>query len=312
MTIDVSVKELADAITAHGFEVSSIDPAPSRIVSEQEDGILDLEITTNRPDCLSVIGVAREVSTIYGVPLNSLNRENQEPSKKRKALKKHSPLSVTVEEKELCPRYVASVEEVTIGPSPVWLVARLEACDIRAVNNVVDATNYVMLEFGHPMHAYDLACLNGSELRVRKALSGETIDTLDGGTHKLETDMLVIADATQPHAIAGVMGGKKSEVTGSTRTVAFESAYFLPYSVRRTNKKLGLPTDASYRFERGTDLTAPLAAMRRLHALLEKIGATNPQIILLTHSPPQSAISKSPFVMIELKKFLAPILMKHL
>ena len=277
VTIDVSVQELADAITAHGFEVSSIDPAPPRIVTEQEDGILDLEITTNRPDCLSVIGVAREVSTIYGVPLNTQNQEPQNQSQKLKALKTSSPLTVTVEENELCSRYVSSVAEVTIGPSPAWLAARLEACDIRPVNNVVDATNYVMLEFGHPMHAFDLACLNGSEIKIRKAISGETIRTIDGDTHKLETNMLVIADATQPQAIAGVMGGKNSEVTGATRTIALESAYFLPHSVRRTNKTLGLSTDASYRFERGTDLTAPLTAMHRLHALLKKIGASNSQ-----------------------------------
>lgn len=281
VTIDVSVQELADAITAHGFEVSSVDPAPPRIATEEEDGILDLEITTNRPDCLSVIGVAREVSTIYGVPLNTQNQELPNQSQKLKTLKTDSPLTVTVEEHGLCSRYVASVAEVTIGPSPAWLAARLEACDIRPVNNVVDATNYLMLEFGHPMHAFDLACLNGSEIRIRKAISGETIRTLDGNTHKLETDMLVIADATQPQAIAGVMGGKDSEVTGVTRTVALESAYFLPHSVRRTNKTLGLSTDASYRFERGTDLTAPLTAMHRLHALLKKIGASNspPQII---------------------------------
>lgn len=273
--VDVGVQELADALTMRGFEVSDIAAAPTRVAahttSAGEDAVLDLEITTNRPDCLSVRGIAREVATTYGHDLPPLAPDPGAGSPELPGL------PVTLDDAELCPRYVASLADVTIGPSPGWLAARLEAAGVRSVNNVVDATNYVMLELGHPMHAFDLATLDGGALRIRRARAGETIQTLDGEQRRLDPDMLVIADGARPQALAGVMGGADSEVSGSTRVVALESAYFRPTSVRRTSKQVGLSTDASYRFERGADIEAPLVAMHRLRRLLVEIGAGTPR-----------------------------------
>ena len=265
--IDAGVDDLADVLTMRGFEVSAVDPAPASIRSDGDDALLDLEVTTNRPDCLNVLGVAREVSTAYDSDLAS-------PALDAAAVGHGEPaLSVVIEDAELCPRYVASIADVTIGPSPAWLAARLEAADIRPINNVVDITNYVMLELGHPMHAFDLEKLHGRAIKVRRAESGEKLRTLDGEERSLTTDMLVIADAERPLAVAGVMGGANSEVSGETHVIALESAYFLPTSVRRTSKRLALSTEASYRFERGADINAPLVAMRRALTLLAQTGA---------------------------------------
>ena len=165
VAVDVTVQELADALTMRGFEVSDIEPAPSRVVATGEDAVLDLEITTNRPDCMGVRGVAREVSTIYETELQPLPALPTTPPNTESA--STADVSVVLEDSELCPRYVASVADVTVGPSPGWLAARLEATGVRSVNNVVDATNYVMLELGHPLHAFDLAKLEGAALRIR-------------------------------------------------------------------------------------------------------------------------------------------------
>ena len=271
--VTVSVEELAEALTAHGFEVSAIDPAPPvpGLPAAGEDAVLDLEITTNRPDCLSVVGIAREVSAIYGgaVTWPAL----AEPAGG------DDPLPVTIEDDAgaLCPRYAASVAEVSVGPSPAWMAARLEAAGVRPINAIVDVTNYVMFELGHPMHAFDLDRLAGCELRIRCARAGETVRTLDGVERTLAAGMLVIADGARAQAVAGVMGGGDSEVTGATTRVAFESAWFDPISVRRTSKRLALSTDASYRFERGADIEAPVRAMRRAQALLAGIGAGAPR-----------------------------------
>ncbi len=269
--VTVGVDELADALTAHGFEVSAVEPAP-RVPDRPprgEDAILDLEINTNRPDCLCVAGIAREVSTIYGHPVTwpalAATPTGDEA------------LPVAIEDDTLCRRYAASAAEVTVGPSPAWMAARLEAAGIRPVNNVVDVTNYVMLELGHPMHAFDLDRLAGGELRIRRARPAETVRTLDGVERKLERDMLVIADGVRPQAVAGVMGGADSEVTDRTVRVAFESAWFEPVSVRRTSRRLGLSTDASFRFERGADIEAPVRSMRRAQQLLSEIGGGGPR-----------------------------------
>ena len=283
VAVDVTVQELADALTMRGFEVSDIEPAPSRVVATGEDAVLDLEITTNRPDCMGVRGVAREISTIYETELQPLPALPTTPPNTESA--SAADVSVVLEDSELCPRYVASVADVTVGPSPGWLTARLEATGVRSVNNVVDATNYVMVELGHPLHAFDLAKLEGAAIRIRRATSGETIRTLDGDDRRLDTDMLVIADAVHPQALAGVMGGAESEVTGTTRVVALESAYFLPTSIRRTSKRVGLSTDASYRFERGTDIEAPVVAMHRLRHLLAEIGAGQPRGAVIDKYP---------------------------
>ncbi len=268
VTFDASIRELADALTMRGFEVVSIESPPSNVVNSGADAVLDLEITTNRPDCLSVLGIAREISTIYNTALTRPPLADDDA----KETDSNRTVSVTIEDAELCSRYAASVEEVTIGPSPTWLAARLEATGVRPINNVVDVTNYVMLELGQPMHAFDLDRLSGASLRIRRAIQGETVRTLDGQERNLTPEMLVIADADQPQAVAGVMGGANSEVGAGTKAIAFESACFKPISVRRTSKQLGLSTDASYRFERGVDIDAPVVAIRRARSLLSKIG----------------------------------------
>ena len=285
VSVDVSAQELANALTMRAFEVSSIEPAPSRIISSDADAVLDLEITTNRPDCLSVLGIAREVSAIYGTRVHVPSHGPTSESSETRGAETTSPLSVKIEDSQLCPRYVASAINVTVGPSPSWLAARLEASGVKPVNNVVDATNYVMLELGHPTHAFDLNHLEGKELNIRRAHVGETILTLDGKERGLSPDMLVIADATQPQALAGIMGGAESEVSGSTRTVVLESAYFLPISIRRTSKQTGLSTDASYRFERGADIEAPLIAMKRLRSLLSEIAEGQPRGPIIDQYP---------------------------
>ncbi len=280
--ITVSVKQLADGLTMRGFEVSAIDPAPviPDRPSTSEDAVLDLEITTNRPDCLSVIGIAREVSTLYGIKLHM-------PELPATPSTNTDSLSVTVEDhaQDLCARYTASTGNVRVEPSPAWLSARLMAADVRPVNNVVDVTNYVLLELGHPMHAFDRDQLKGDEIRVRQARAGEIVKTLDGEDRALTDQMLVIADQVSPQAIAGVMGGAASEVTASTKRVTLESAYFTPRSIRRTSKEIGLSTEASYRFERGADIEAPLRAMVRAQQLLIEIGACSSWNALLDHYP---------------------------
>ena len=160
-----------------------------------------------------------------------------------------------------------------IGPSPAWLTERLEAAGVRPINNIVDVTNYVMLEMGQPMHAFDLPRLGGGRLVIRRAAAGETLQTLDGVQRTLDQDMLVIADAERAAAVAGVMGGRDSEIHEGTTRMVLESAYFHPPSVRRTSKRLGLKTEASIRFERGGDVNAPPAGIARAAALFEQIGA---------------------------------------
>lgn len=229
----------------------------------------------------TALGVlAREAATACGVPLRlpwdeagrpiSTVRPPSGPTPGRLAA---GGLEVTIEDADLCPRYAAAVAEVHIGPSPAWLADRLLASGVRPISNVVDVTNYVLIEMGHPLHAFDLDRLAGRQLRARRARAGERIRTLDGEDRALEPGMLVIADAASPQAVAGVMGGASSEVSSVTRMVAFESAYFTPSSVRRTGKRLGLKSEASSRFERGTDINAPVVALERACALLEQIGA---------------------------------------
>ena len=267
--VPVGVDELADRLTMCGFEVGAVEPWPAdpRTPDGPPDAVLDLEITTNRPDCLSVLGVAREVATAWDTGL----RMPEAPPET--AAGAGDAVSITIDDPDLCPRYAGALAQVTVGPSPTWLARRLEAADVRPINNVVDVTNYVMLELGHPMHAFDLDRLAGPEIRVRRARAGETVRTLDGVDRTLDPDMLAIADAERPQAVAGVMGGAASEVDAATRSILLEAAWFDPISVRRTSRRLGLATDASYRFERGADVAAPPAAIRRARRLLADIGA---------------------------------------
>lgn len=241
---------------------------PLERLAPPEDTVLELEITPNRPDCMSIIGIAREVAAATGSALKM-----PEPP----VLEEASPVSelvrITVEDPEGCPRYSAkAVKRVKIGPSPFWLQRRLRASGMRPVNNVVDVTNYVLLELGQPLHAFDLDDLGGSEIRVRRATPSERIVTLDGNERELSQEMLVIADATKPIAVAGVMGGENSEVRDTSRDILVESAYFDPVSVYLTSRRLGLRSDASSRFERGTDRAATITAAERSVELISSVA----------------------------------------
>ncbi len=252
-----STDELAVRLTAAGLAVEGV---------EERDGdqLLDVDVTTNRPDCMCHLGLAREVATIFGRPLES----------PLPAPADGGPGAVPVELADPdCRRYVArTVRGVTVGPSPEWLRRRLEALDLRPINNVVDVTNFVLWETGQPIHAFDLAKLAGGRVVVRAALPGELLMTLDGEKRGLDPEVLVIADAERATALAGIMGGLASEVTGATADVLIESAHFDPTRVRRGAARLGMHTDASHRFERGADPGACRAAADRVAALLAEIA----------------------------------------
>ena len=268
--VDVTApaEEVAEKLALRGFEVASVETVGDG------DSVVDFEVTANRPDCLSVIGFAREIATLYDLPLKPLSTAPGGGGMLAAVTTGESDrVKVTIEDAELCPRYAAAVAEVTPAVSPAWMKDRLQAAGIRPISPLVDITNYVLVEIGHPMHAFDLAMLADGEIRIRRARPGETITTLDGIQRTLEPDMLVIADARRAQAVGGVMGGADSEVTGTTRTVVFESAYFKPASVRRTSKRLGLKTEASSRFERGADINAPVVAIQRAVALMQQVGA---------------------------------------
>ena len=269
-------EEIARTMSVRGFAVESVDAYGDR------DAVLDFEITANRPDAMSVIGIAREVATAYGLQVRRPAARGREASNKAEpgdlrlaSLKAvdHADIDVVIENPDLCPRYVGAVADVKVAPSPAWMQSRLQAAGVRPISNIVDVTNYVMLELGQPMHAFDFAKLRGAQIRVRTARDGESLRTLDGQTRTVTADMLTIADADRPVAIGGVMGGLDSEVTDATTTIVLEAAYFNPLSVRRTSKKLGLKTEASMRFERGADPRLPVTATERACALLEMIGA---------------------------------------
>jgi phenylalanyl-tRNA synthetase beta chain len=250
------VEVVAREISLRGFEVASV-----------ENGVIDFEITANRPDCLSHLGIAREASVIWNTPLKVKHALQVETG---------AAVPVSIEAADLCPRYAAQLFDVTVGDSPDWLRRRLEAAGVRPINNVVDVTNYVMLEIGQPMHAFDLDRLAGERLVVRRAHPGETLRTLDGVDRTLDEEMLVIADAERPVAIGGVMGGQESEIGPKTTRMVLESACFTPASIRRTSKRLGLRTEASTRFERGTDFWGPILGLTWASSLLEQIGAARP------------------------------------
>lgn len=233
------------------------------------DTSVEFEITSNRPDCLSILGLAREAHATFNAPLNI-----KEPEFHGNSDDINKELSVKIENKELCNRYTAGlVKNVKIEPSPRWMRERLRACGVRPINNLVDITNYVMLEYGHPMHAFDLRYVEENQIVVRNAQDGESITTLDGVERKLSPEMLVIADSKKPVAVAGVMGGEYSGIMDDTNTVVFESACFDGASVRTTAKKLGMRTDASARFEKGLDAQTTLPALKRAFELVEMLGA---------------------------------------
>ena len=233
-----------------------------------DDVILDVSVYANRPDCMSVIGIAREIAALTGNQLRLPALDYEEL-----AVPITERTSVTVEDQERCPRYTAALlEGVRIGKSPLWMQLRLLAAGMRPINNVVDITNYVMLETGQPLHAFDFARLAEGRLVIRTARPGEEIVTLDGERRALTPEMLVICDAHSPKCIAGIMGGEDSEVTDQTTTILLESANFSPLSVRRTSRALGLSSESSSRFEKGIDPQGTILASRRALHLLQRLA----------------------------------------
>lgn len=241
------------------------------VLNLKED-IIEFEITSNRPDCFSIEGLGRETAVSIGVPFIA-PRKNLDSLNVPK-VNEINGLKVDIEAPDLCYRYIGRVvENVKIGPSPEWMQRRLRACGVRAINNIVDITNYVMLELGQPMHAFDINSIDGKHIIVRRAKENEEIITLDGEKRALTTENLVIADEKKPVAIAGVMGGENSEIEDTTQTVVFESAVFNGASVRLTAKSVGLRTEASSRYEKGLSSENALRAINRAVELVELIGA---------------------------------------
>ena len=253
----LSAQEIKERLTMVGLAIDAVERQTS-------DSVLDVEVPSNRPDCLSHVGIAREVSTI------EKGHVRLPESKSIKTEGRSADLtSVEIKDPDLCPRYAARlVRGVKIAPSPDWLVKRLETIGQRPINNVADITNYVLHELGQPLHAFDFAKLGGPRIVVRRAAPGEKLKTLDGVERTLTGDMLVIADAEKPVALAGIMGGEDSEISTQTTDVLIESAYFNQHSVRQTARQLAMDTEASRRFERGADCDGVLRAQQRCVELI--------------------------------------------
>ncbi|MDB7815838.1 phenylalanine--tRNA ligase subunit beta [Intestinimonas butyriciproducens] len=258
------------------------------------DHVVEFEITPNRPDCLSVIGLAREAAATFGTPLTLHTPEVKGggPGALRDLLDVETP------DADLCPRYTARmVRNVKIGPSPLWMRQRLRAMGVRPINNIVDITNYVMLEYGQPMHAFDYRYVKGGRIIVRRAKDGETLTTLDGTPRKLNPSMLVIADAHRAVGLAGIMGGLNSEIVDDTVDVVFESANFDGTTIRRTALSLGMRTEASAKYEKGLDPMNTLPAVNRACELVELLGAgevVDGVIDILNHVPQPTVLELEP------------------
>lgn len=280
--------ELGISKNHDGLMVLDAKWAPGTALSEllgPPETVIEVEITPNRPDCLSLMGIAREVAALYGTKLKVPDASLLESTP---AVEKAT--SVIVEDLVDCPRYTARIlQDVRVGPSPDWLKRRLEAAGIRAINNVVDITNYVMLECGQPLHAFDQKLLAEGRIVVRHPQPGEKILTLDGVERALDPQMLVIADAVKPMAVAGVMGGEHSGINETTTTVLLESANFRPAAIRTTSKKLGMLSDASYRFMRGVDAElAEFGSRRAAKLMVELTGAKLLAGVVDVHAPPKA------------------------
>lgn len=255
---DLPHEELAHKLTMAGFEVEAIE-------EYEDDIIFDIGVTPNRPDCLSIRGIAREIAAILDLPIKDVTPETT-------GGKGDGPV-VKIEDQDLCFRYSSRIiSGVKPGPSPSWLVKRLESCGFRSTSNIVDITNYILLELGHPMHAFDLDKLGGGKIIVKSAGNEKEFVTLDEEKRKLSNDMLLIWDSEKPVAIAGVMGGQSTEVSESTNNILLESAYFMPSSIRRTSKSLNLSTESSYRFERGVDIDAVTLALNKAAQMIKEIA----------------------------------------
>jgi phenylalanyl-tRNA synthetase beta chain len=259
--VTASPADLRARLSLAGIAVDSIEETAA-------GPVLDAEVTANRPDCLGHLGIAREVAAIYRLPLKPLHPVLKEISEKAA-----DATRVELEAPELCGRFtVRVIRGVKVQPSPDWLRQRLEAIGEKSINNVVDVTNYVMFELGHPLHAFDFDKLAEHRLVVRRAQAGEKIKTLDGGEQKLTKDICVIADAQRAVSIGGIMGGANSEISFSTKNILIECAWFDPISIRRSSKALGLRTEASYRFERGADPEMAELASRRAAELIQQVA----------------------------------------
>jgi len=259
--IEVSAEQVAEILSDLGFPCEGIERLDA-------DTVLDVEVTSNRGDCLGYIGIARELAAATGKELKMPVVELPESEKRTGEL-----AEVEIAEPDLCRRYTARViEGVKVGPSPEWMRKRLEAVGMRSVNNVVDATNYAMMETGQPPHAFDYAKIEDGKIIVRKAVAGELLVSIDGTKCRLDPEMLIIADAKGPVAVAGVMGGLETEVGGGTTTILLEDAYFDAVSVRRTSRKLGLASESSFRFERIVDMENVDWASQRTAQLIMQVA----------------------------------------
>ena len=265
-----SAKELGLAEASEGIlELPAETEAGQdvRPILDLNDALIDIDLTPNRRDALGVLGVARELAAGLNLPLKSL-----EPRARELDLAA-STVTVVNEAQDLCPRYTARyIRDIKVGPSPEWMVRRLERCGYRSINNIVDITNYVMQELGQPMHAFDVKLLGGRQIHIRRARAGETLLTLEGKTAALDEGMLVIADETRPVALAGIMGGEESAIKPETTEIVLESAAFLPTHVRLTSKNLGIKSESSYRFERGSDWEMVHFASRRAAQLIQELA----------------------------------------
>jgi phenylalanyl-tRNA synthetase beta chain len=264
-----------ESLDGCSFATSEVDKKPLTLGEELssaldlQDIIFNIGITPNRPDCLSVIGIAREIAALTGKKLKLPGTALEENEEKVEQL-----TSVTVDDPDLCPRYSARiVKNIEIKPSPLWMRLRLEGAGMRAISNIVDITNFVMLEMGQPLHAFDYRYLAEGRIVVRRSRAGEVFTTLDGKERALKPDMLLICDGVKPVAIGGVMGGINSEINDDTKTILLESAYFDPVSIRTSAKWLGMSTDAAFRFERGIDPEGVIEAQNRAACLMAKLSS---------------------------------------
>lgn len=255
-------EKLAELLMMHSFEVEEVKKVGN-------DFVIDIDVLPNRmPDCASHIGIAREISAILGYKI----KEKKYSFKENKNKKTEDFIKIEVKEKKLCPRYCARViDNVKVRPSPRWIKEKLEACGIQSINNIVDATNYIMLETGQPLHAFDAKKIDG-KIIIRRAKNGEKIITLDNKEYKLDSEILVIADKNQPIAIAGIKGGKKAEIQKDTKTIIIESANFEAKSIYKTSKKLNLQTDASIRFSAGIDKNLAREAIDKVASLIRDLA----------------------------------------
>ena len=260
--VKCGLDKVQHSLTMTGLEVTSV-------LDIENEKVLDIEITPNRPDCLSILGVARELAA-------AIDKSLKIPASIKKNYMKKAPgrgsAKIEILDKKGCPRYVGCIiKKVKPGPSPEWLVAKLNTMGVRSINNIVDITNYVLFETGQPLHAFDLDKLEHKRIVVRRAKKGESIVTIDGIKRDLDPGILVIADAKAPVAIAGIMGGKDTEISADTKNILLESAYFDPIIIRKAQRKLGLVSESSYRFERGVDFAMVLSASVRAQGLIREV-----------------------------------------